>query len=230
MHSKQLAGQKPKFSTQHYLDIQEIVDNCIILKDGTLRAVILVSSINFALKSEEEQVAIIQGYTQFLNSFDFPLQIVIQSRKLNIEEYLERLKAVEKEQTNELLRMQTAEYRQYIQELVEIADIMSKRFYVVVPYSPVSQKQKKFFARLKETLSSTLVVHLKHQKFTKYKNELFKQVDYVTDALSSIGLKSAQLDTQSLIELFYNTYNPEVASQEKMVGLDKIHVEEEEFI
>lgn len=228
MHSKQLVGRTPKANTQSHLDIQEIKDNCLILKDGTLRAVILVSSINFALKSEDEQVAVIQGYTQFLNSFDFPLQIVIQSRKLNIEEYLERLKTVEKEQTNELLRMQTAEYRQYIQELIEMADIMSKRFYVVVPYSPVSNKQKKFIDRLKETLSPTSIIHVKHQKFEKYKNELAKRVDYVIDALSSIGLKSIQLDTQSIIELFYNTYNPEVASQEKLVELDKLQVVEEE--
>lgn len=229
MHSKQLAGKTPKFSTQSHLDIQEIKDDCLILKDGTLRAVILVSSINFALKSEDEQIAVIQGYTQFLNSFDFPLQIVIQSRKLNIEEYLERLKTVEKEQTNELLRMQTAEYRQYIQELIEMADIMSKRFYLVVPYSAVSNKQKKFFDRLRETLSPTSIIHIKHQKFEKYKNELAKRVDYVIDALSSIGLKSVQLDTQSLIELFYNTYNPEVASQEKLVELDKLQIEEEEI-
>jgi len=228
MHSKQLAGQKPKNSTQHFLDIQEIKDNCVVLKDGTLRSVILVSSINFALKSEEEQVAVIQGYAQFLNSFDFPLQIVIQSPKLNIGDYLERLKTVEKEQTNELLRMQTAEYRQYVQELIEIADIMSKRFYVVIPYSPISDKQKGFFTRLKETLSPGSVIHLGHQKFEKYKNELSKRIDYVIDSLASLGLKSVQLDTQSLIELYYNTYNPEISSQEKLVELDKIQVEEEE--
>jgi hypothetical protein len=228
MHSKQLAGQKPKASTQSHLDILEIKDNVVAMKDGTLRAVILVSSINFALKSEDEQVAVIQGYTQFLNSFDFSIQIVIQSRKLNIEDYLDRLKKVEKEQTNELLRMQTAEYQQYIKELVEIADIMSKRFYAVVPYSPISDKQKKYFTRLKEALSPTSVIHLKRKKFDKYKSELFKRVDYVTDGLSSIGLKSVQLDTQSIIELFYNTYNPEISSQEQLVGLDKLQIEEDD--
>ncbi|MFA6272360.1 MAG: hypothetical protein WC693_04650 [Patescibacteria group bacterium] len=227
MHSNQLAGQKPKASTQSHLDILEIKDNVVAMKDGTLRAIILVSSINFALKSEDEQVAVIQGYTQFLNSFDFSIQIVIQSRKLNIEEYLDRLKKVEKEQSNELLRMQTAEYQQYIKELVEIADIMSKRFYVIVPYSPISDKQKKYFARLKEVLSPTSVIHLKRKKFDKYRTELFKRVDYVTDGLSSIGLKSVQLDTQSIIELFYNTYNPEVFSQEQLVDLDKLQVEED---
>ena len=230
MHSKQLAGQKPKSSTQSHLDILEIKDNVVVMKDGTLRAIILVSSMNFALKSEEEQVAVIQGYTQFLNSFSFSIQIVIQSRKLNIEDYLERLNKVEKEQTNELLRMQTAEYQQYIKELVEIADIMSKRFYVVVPYSPISDKQKKYFSRLKEVLSPTSVIHLNRKKFEKYKSELFKRIDYVSDGLSSIGLKSIQLDTQSIIELFYNTYNPEISNQEQLVELDKLQVEEDSDI
>jgi len=89
-------GKNRAVSTQRYLDITEIKDNCVILKDGTLRAVLMVSSINFSLKGEEEQAAIIQSYVQFLNALDFNLQIVIQSRKLNIDNYLERIKKVEK--------------------------------------------------------------------------------------------------------------------------------------
>ena len=104
MQSKKLATKRLITATQKYLDILEIKDDCVILKDGTLRAVLLVSSINFSLKSEEEQGAIIQAYVQFLNSLTFPIQIVIQSRKLDIDEYLDRLKIVEKQQTNELLK------------------------------------------------------------------------------------------------------------------------------
>jgi len=217
--------KKTAASTQQYLDILEIKDNCVVLKDGTLRAILLVSSVNFSLKSEEEQEAVIQAYTQFLNSLDFNLQVVIQSRKLNIDEYLERLKKVEKEQTNDLLRMQTAEYRQYIAELVEIADIMSKRFFVVVPYSPKAEGSKKFLSRVMESLSPTAVIHLKQQKFEKYKEELFKRVDYIIDGLAGSGLKSVALDTQSLIELYYNTYNPETYDQEELVDLNKIRLE-----
>ena len=228
MHSVKLSGQKVGQSTQKYLDIQEIRDNVILLKDGTLRAAIMVSSMNFALKSEDEQTAVIQGYIQFLNSFDFPLQIVIQSRKLNIDEYLARLKQSEKEQTNDLLRIQIAGYRQYIVELIEMAEIMSKRFYVVVPYSPVSNKRKKFFARLKETLAPTSTVHLKQKKFAKYCVEMTKRIDYVVEGLSSIGLKTTQLDTQSLIELFYNTYNPGVEDTQKLTELQKLQVEDTE--
>ena len=211
--------------TQRYMDIMEIRDDCVVLKDGTLRAVLLVSSINFALKSDEEQQAVIQSYVQFINSLDFNLQIVIQSRKLNIDNYIETLKALEKEQANELLRMQTTEYRQYITELVDIADIMSKRFYVVLPYSGRSDKPKNFINRIRESISPTTLIHLKKQKFDKYRNELYKRVDYVRDALSSVGLRAEPLDTQSLIELFYNTYNPETSAQEKMAEVNKINLE-----
>src|SRR5689334_2471294 len=134
--SKQkLVRKKTATSTQQYLDILEIRDDAVILKNGTILGVVLVSSINFSLKSDEEQDAVIEAYVQFLNTIDFPLEIVMQSRRLNIDEYLETLKHVEKQQTNELLQMQTREYRQYVAELVQIADIMTKRFYVVVPYS-----------------------------------------------------------------------------------------------
>lgn len=228
MHSAKLSSAKKGQSTQKYLDIMEIKDDLIVLKDGTLRAVIMVSSMNFALKSEDEQTAVISGYIQFLNSFDFPLQIVIQSRKLNIDDYLARLKASEKEQTNDLLRIQIAGYREYIAELIEMAEIMSKRFYLVVPFSPIGNKRKKFFTRFKETLTPTSAVHLKQKKFIKYKSELIKRIDYVVEGLSSIGLVAVPLDTQSLIELFYNTYNPGVQDIQKLVDLEKLQVEESE--
>src|SRR3989344_107141 len=110
MSNSNLSNKKTSTSTQAYLDIAEIKDNAVILKDGSIRAVLLASSVNFALKSEDEQNAIIQGYISFLNSLDFPLQIVVQSRKLNIDQYLEDLKQKEQSQTNELLRTQISEY------------------------------------------------------------------------------------------------------------------------
>lgn len=212
-------------SAQRYLNIQEIRDDCIVLRDGSLRAALLVSSINFALKAEEEQEAVIAAYVQFLNSLNFPLQIVIQSRELNIDDYLERLKSIEKEQTNDLLRMQTQEYRQYITELVQLSEIMSKKFYVIVPYSPGKGGTKKFLVRLQDVISPTSIIHLKQKKFEEYRGELFKRVDYIASGLASVGLKSAVLDTQSLIELFYNTYNPEVSKQEELVDVGKLNIE-----
>lgn len=215
-------------SVQKYLDIQEIKEDCVILKDGSLRAVLLVSSINFALKSEEEQNALVFGYRNFLNTLEsWPIQIIIQSRKLNIEGYIEDLKKREKEQTNELLRMQIAEYIEYIQELVEIGEIMTKGFFIVIPYNPMGDKSRGFRARLVELFSPIGAIRLSRKNFEKYKIKLFKRVNFIMSGLESIGLKSISLDTQSLIELLYNTYNPAVFSQEKLVEIDKLRVEEE---
>lgn len=220
------AVKRPRLpSTQRFLDILEIRDDVVALKDGSLRAVLLVSSINFALKSEDEQNAVIASYTQFLNSLDFPIQIVIQSRKLNIDTYLDKLARLEKAQTNELLRAQTADYRQYVGELVEIADIMAKHFYVVVPYAPRADRPKRFFLRLAEAFSPSTTIHLRRQQFEQYRLELMKRVDAVVEGLSASGLKAAVLDTQSLIELYYNTYNPETAATEKLADVPKLQVE-----
>ncbi len=225
MKSKKLAGQIIKVTTQKYLDIAEIRNDTVVLKDGTLRAVLLVSSINFALKSEDEQNAIISTYVSFLNYLDFSLQIVIQSRKLNIEPYLESLKQQEAQQTNELLRAQISDYRDFITQLVELGDIMSKQFYVVVPYSPISQQgQKKFWDRVMAIFSAGKVVKLKQAKFEKYKDLLDKRVDFVVSSLASIGLTAVRLDTQSLIELYYNTYNPDTYEQEKLTNIDELRV------
>lgn len=212
-------------ATQRYLDIQEIREDVIVLKDGSLRSVLLVSSINFDLKSEEEQVAVIQSYTQFLNALDFPLQIVIQSRKFDIDDYLERLKTIEKKQQNELLKLQTSSYRQYITELIELADLMSKRFYAVVPYSPLESKNANFLSRIKEVLAPSTAIHLRQEQFDAYKRELFKRADYVIDGLSSVaGLKSVVLDTQGLIELYYNTYNPQTYDQQPLGETKQLNI------
>ncbi len=218
--------RKIKHSTQKYLDIAEIKDDVVVLKDGTLRSVLLVASVNFALKSEDEQQAIIQAYVAFLNSFDFPIQIVIQSRQLNIEPYIEKLHLIEKEQTNELLRLQTVEYRHYISELVKFGEIMNKRFYLVVPYNPLSDKGKKFFSRLWESFQPALLVRLEEERFRNRRRELMQRTEQIIGGLNSMGLQVAVLDTQGLIELYYNTYNPEVAQQEKLAETKEIRVEE----
>lgn len=212
-------------TTQQYVDIAEIKEDTVVLKDGTLRAVLLVSSINFALKSEDEQNAIIAAYASFLNSLEYPLQIVVQSRKLDIDQYLERLKELEKSQSNELLKIQTAEYRGYVKELVEIGDIMTKRFYVVIPYNPLSDKKKGFFKRFAELFSPTKVIHLQEERFRKRRRELFQRVNHIIGGLNSIGLNAAVLDTQGLIELYYNTYNPDISKNQKLVDIEKLRVE-----
>jgi hypothetical protein len=195
------------------------------MKDGTLRAVLMVSSINFALKSAEEQQAIIQAYMQFLNSIEYPMQIVIQSRKLNIDKYLERLRVAEKEQPNELLKMQISDYRSYITELVEIGSIMTKKFYLVVSYDPLSDKKKSFFSRVTEIFAPASFIKLAEEKFQQRKRELFQRLSHISSSLASIGLESRVLNTELLIELFYNSYNPDLVDVEKIKDINEIQAQ-----
>ena len=225
MHSKKLAGPKAGPPTQQYLDIAEIKEDVVILKDGTLRAVMLVSSVNFALKSEEEQNAIVSAYVSFLNNINFSIQIVIQSRKMNIEEYLAKLQKIEKDHKNELLRLQISEYRQYVSELVKMGQIMNKRFFITVPYSPITDRKKGFFARFGAVFAAAREIFLERKKFLRRKHELMKRVNLVATGLGGMGLKVAQLDTQGLIELYYNAYNPRVSENQELVDVEKLRVE-----
>jgi len=226
MADKNKSKSNHKVSTQQYLDIAEIHDDTVILKDNTMVAVLLVSSINFALKSEEEQEAIVQGYISFINSLNFPIQIVIQSRKLNINNYLKQLKIKEKEQTNELLKIQIGEYIDYIKELVDLGDIMTKHFYVVIQYNPQEGNKKQGVAsKALNSFKVVKMVGLKKDKFLKYSQELFRRINVVQGGLSSMTLNSQRLDTQSLIELYYNTYNPEESKIEKLTDVNKLRVE-----
>lgn len=217
--------KKNQVPSQHHLLIAEIKNDTVVMKDGTLRAVLLVSSINFALKNEDEQNAIIGGYVSFLNSLEHPLQVVIQSRKLNIKPYLEKLAVKEREQTNELLRTQIADYRSFVSELVDLGQIMSKQFYVIVPYDPLSNKSKSFWSRLGEVVNPASIIKLKGKKFEERKRELDLRVRQVEAGLSSLSLTTVRLDTQSLIELYYGTYNTDIALSEPMPPLSSMEVE-----
>ena len=212
-------------ATQSYMTISEIRDDSVIMKDGTLRAVLLVSSINFALKSEDEQNAIIAGYVSFLNSLDGPLQVAIQSRQLNLDNYLLAIKKAEQAQTNDLLKLQTAEYRKYISELVELGDIMTKRFYIIVYYNPLSNRKRGFWQRTSDVISPTKQISLSQKEFARRHKDLFIQVDKIVSGLSGMGLRASILNTQSLIELYYNTYNPVVAASQKMVEVSQLQIE-----
>jgi len=219
-------ANKIKASTQEHLDIAEIRDDVVVMKDGTIRAVVMVSSINFALKSEDGQNAVIEAYVRFLNNLNFPLQIVIQSRELDIDNYLEYLKGKEKEQTNQLLKIQTADYIEYIRELTSLGRIMNKRFFVVVPYSALSDKRKSFFSLLGESLKPATILKLKEKTFRKYQEMLDRRTDSVIGGLESMGVTATRLDTQGLIELYYKTYNPETSKNQELPDLDKIRVEQ----
>ncbi len=213
-------------STQKYIPMREIRNDTVIMRDGTLRAVLLVSSINFFLKSDDEQKGIIQGYMQFLNAFDFPMQIVIQSRKFDPSKYLSHLEKLEAAQTNDLLKLQMSDYRQYVQELVQMGNIMDKKFFLVVPYDPVGDTNKGFLKKVGSLFSAPADISLKREQFMERKHALDQRIDNVMGSLQGLSLNAQRLDTQSLIEVFYNIYNPDTSPQEKMVGLDKLQVEE----
>ncbi|MFA5945692.1 MAG: hypothetical protein WC802_02160 [Patescibacteria group bacterium] len=221
-----LAKPKAGPPTQRYLDIAEIREDCVVLKDGTLRSVLLVSSINFALKSEDEQQATIQGYMQFLNGLDHPIQITIQSRRMNIDAYMGKLKAQEETIPNELLRGQIRDYMSFVKELVELGEIMQKRFFVIIPYDPAEGgKQHGFFQKLSAAISPAAIIKLNAKQFGERKEYLMQRVGNIAGGLQSMGLQAIMLDTQGLIELYYNSYNPDVSEVQKLAPIEKIQVE-----
>ena len=223
LHSKKLSGPEG-VSTQKYVDVEEIRDGVIILKNGSLRAVLLVSSINFDLKSSEEQDGIIFQYQNFINSLDFPIQIVVSSRKLNIIPYLDFLKNKESQQTNELLRLQISEYRNFIKNLTEITNIMSKFFYIVVPFSPIETKGKGFFSKISTILNPQRTIVEKREVFDTYKSQLWQRVDHIIAGLEGTGLSITALKTEEVIELLYNSYNPSLYTNTIVREIEKMDI------
>jgi hypothetical protein len=229
---KQSQGKKtPGLGTQIYMKISEIRDDTLVLKNGGIRAVLNVSSINFNLKSEEEQNSIIYSYQGFLNTLEFPIQVVIRSKKLDIDAYLDKLKKIGEKQPNPLLQRQTFEYVEYIAKLVEYADIMQKEFFVVVPYDPYRAQKvnmiQKFMQSLQAKDSYDTIKH-RHEEFETLKKSLNQRVSTVKVGLENCGIKVTQLTTKDLIELFYNTYNPTVARYEKAKQNDQLNIQTDE--
>lgn len=225
LNPKKSSPKDSNASTQRYVSVEEVRDGVIVLKNGALRSVLLVSSLNFDLKSAEEQDAIILQYQSFLNSLDFPVQIVISSRRFDIRPYLELLKDKENHQRNELLRLQISEYQNFIRSLSEVSNIMSKLFYVVVPFSPVEDKEKGLFHSLTALLNPAAVVSERREFFETYKNQLWQRVDHVSFALSQTGVKVAPLNTEELIELLYNSYNPSLFTTRLTKNIEAIDIE-----
>jgi hypothetical protein len=194
-------------TTQSFLRISEIKSDTVVLDDGTLRAILAISSTNFDLKSQDEQNAIIFSYQRFLNSLEFPVQILMQSRKMEIGGYLEKLKRLSEKQTNELLRMQTVEYMEFIKRLIENASIMNKNFYVIVPLGEsVFPPAAGFFGSLFGG-GKTKEASQRIENFERVKVDLDNRVASITSSLSSVGLRSARLKTEEIIQLYYNSYN-----------------------
>lgn len=196
----------PQASTQQFLELEQIKEGVVVLKNKSLRGVIMVSSLNFALKSNEEQQAIIYQFQNFLNSLDFPLEIVVQSRRLNITGYLNKLKDLEKKQENELLKIQTGEYHKFVKDLIASGQILAKNFFVIVPFTlieiPGMKKVKGFFKEQKTKIPS-------EEHFQRAKSQLWQRMEFVSLGLRRCGLQCVPLNTSELIELFWSLYHPE---------------------
>ncbi len=193
-----------KNATQEFVPIEDVRDGIITLKDGGMRGILMASSINFSLKSAEEREAILYQFQDFLNSLEFEIQIVIQSRRLDIRPYVAILEDRYKEQTNELMKIQIEQYIQFIKSFTEATSIMTKNFFVVVPYQSAilsSKGSSGFF-------SSKTDKTKKEESFEENKNQLEQRMSVVEQGLVRCGVRVAKLGTDEVVELFYKTFNP----------------------
>jgi len=197
-------------STQQFLEFSDIKDGVVILKNKALRGILLVSSINFDLKSEEEQRAIIYQFQTFLNSLDFSTQILVRSRRLNITGYFDELKKLEKKQKNELLKIQIVEYRNFIEELLEEGTIMRKEFFVIVPFT-LSEAKGISGSFLKTIKGGEDFFGLGEETFKRCREQLWQRMEFVAIGLRRCGLTAFPLSTPEIIELFWSWYHPKEA-------------------
>jgi len=196
-------------TTQDFVPIKEVRDGVAILKDGSMRAIVMTSSLNFALKSVDEQNSIIFQFQNFLNSLDFSIQIFIQSRRLDIRPYLSMLENRSKEQINDLMRIQTREYINFIKTFTESVSIMTKNFFIVVPYTPPTIDISKGAGLLgkignKKSAGTTAAT----DDFEENRSQLEQRVSVVKQGISRSGVRVARLGTEEIIEVYYKIFNP----------------------
>lgn len=222
---------KETFPTQSLIPIQEIKKGIIVLKNGSLRSVLEVSGINLDLKSSEEQSTILNAWRQLLNHLEFSLEVVVHSTKTNIDSYLNFLQELVSKETNELLKIQGEDYANFLSALVMENAIMTKKFFIIIPYDPVIVKSQGFLGQVKDTLKG--VINLKRESFSNinilsdeefenYYQQLMIRQTGVLSALTRIGLTVKTLTTKELIEIFFNLYNPSLQEHKE------IHFEENE--
>ena len=210
-------------TTQDFLELQDVREGVIILKNNDVRGVLMISSVNFALQSDDDQAATIYAFQNFLNSLDFSCQIVVQSRKINITPYLDNLKSLQQKQTNELLKIQTASYIDFIKELVQGDSVMTKNFYVVVPYALTAAlgmgaitKQINmgnigniFSSSQQKTANQKPTIN--DEDFEKCRNQLWQRMEFLALGLKRCGLDSIPLTTPEVIELLWGLHHPDQA-------------------
>jgi len=195
--------------TQSFVPIKEVRDGIIIERDGGMRAILLASSLNFSLKSEDEKSAILLQFQDFLNSLDFPVQIVVQSRKLDIRPYLALLEEQSKLQTNSLMKLQTREYIEFVRSFTESTNIMTKNFFIVISYNPSimgGEKVSGLSSLIKKSPKDKATA--KEVTFDESRTQLEERLAVVEQGLIRTGIRIARLGTDEVIELFYKAFNP----------------------
>ncbi|MEN9649164.1 MAG: hypothetical protein RL094_131 [Candidatus Parcubacteria bacterium] len=197
--------------TQEFVPVKEVRDGVLLLKDGSMRALLLASSLNFALKSADEQQSIIYQFQNFLNSLNFSIQIFVESRRLDIRPYIALLEARLKEQVTDLMRMQTREYIEFIKSFTDSTNIMTKSFFIVIPYTPPvigsnSASLAGQFLQNRKNKSSAAADAT--ATFEEHRSQLQQRLEVVEQGLVRCGIRVVELGTEELIELFYKIFNP----------------------
>lgn len=217
-------------STQNTLQIAEIRDGIVIMNDGSFRSVLMLKSINFDLMSDQEREGVEAGYQGFLNSLYFPVQIFVRSQKVDLRPYLDKLEKIKGEHDNMLLSMLMEDYIDYMDALAQQTNIMDKKFYIVIPfYSVVGAENpttvsKNFFSGLGDLFSKKEPhITINEADLTKAKDELRNRVQAVLGGLQQCGVQGLPLDTQELIELYYDTYNPDTATRQQLKNFNDLN-------
>lgn len=193
-------------ATQQFVPIERVRDGIVVLKNGELRAILITSSLNLALKSEDEQQAILLQFQNLLNSLDFSIELFVQSRRLNIKPYMDLLQARSGEVKEDLLKIQIHEYMGFIQKFTEESNIMTKHFFIVIPYFPLSATQARNTSALSFGLNGEN--NTDQSTFNSARIQLEQRVATVSQGLTRFGLRAQKLGTEEVVELFYKLFNP----------------------
>ncbi|MBI2798409.1 hypothetical protein HYX70_03915 [Candidatus Saccharibacteria bacterium] len=210
-------------STQSHLQFSEIKDGIVVMRDGSLRMVVMCSPTNFDLKSPAERDAIEYAYQGFLNGLHFPIQIVIQSRKVDLDNYLENLENLQSNQPNGLLAGLMDDYIFNIRALLEEVNIMDKKFYVVVPYYTQVVSKENVFTGIKKLIAGEQQVTQTSKQYDQRRRDLIQRTNLVAGGLAQIGIRSVVLNTQEIIELYYNSYNIDEAQNQALGSVDQVN-------
>lgn len=194
-----------KNATQEFVPIEDVRDGIVILKEGGMRGILMASSINFSLKSDEERQAILLQFQDFLNSLDFSVQILVQSRRLDVRPYIALLESRYKEQTNDLMKIQIEQYIAFIKSFTESTNIMTKNFFIIVPYDAAIIKTGGKFPL---SLGKQQTSEAKEEDFEEKRNQLEQRMGVVEQGLVRCGVRVAKLGTDEAVELFYKVFNP----------------------